>query len=181
MRFASLIDQPMDEFTVHATLVQDSLQRLFDRRLYCDLVNYKSHPRNLIFFLRPAKKIELNHLAFSSRYGEEVERSAINALGEIIQESFPRPIANFRFVRDGQNPSQVYMVNDHGQRSSSRNIDFFLPRSKTTLLIRCDNLGNYCWHGTTAMIKPFMEFCLSTSDNTGENTPGDIMWTRSGD
>lgn len=168
----------MDDFMSHAAKIPNSLESLLGRNLYCDVVNYKSHPRNRIFFLRPARKVELQQLKYSARYAEDIEQNAIIALRELVKESFPRSIANFRFVRDVGSPDVVYMANDIGQRSDSRPIDFFLPRTRRTLFVRCYDQGNYVWHGTSAMIKPFMDFCLTDSQSTGgqELNPWDVFF-----
>lgn len=161
MKFASLLETPMSDFAAKARAIPRCLESLFGRSLYCNIVNPSSLPENLIFFLRYAKKTELYNLKENHHRDEHAE--IIDSLVEIVKEAYPRLIANFRLVRDEGNFSKVYLRNEMGEKSETVNVNFLLPGSSRTLRVRCLNLGNFNWHGTDRMIKPFVDYCLFAS------------------
>lgn len=161
MRFAARTDSHMEKFVSHAHTLSDRLEYIFGRTLYCDIVNPVPRPENQIFFLRPAKKSELNHFKYSSV--EEERAAALNELKNLAELALPRSIANFRIIPNKLNSAEAFLENLNGEKSDPRQLDYFLPKAHLTLVKRCLNLGNFCWSGSDAMIKPFYNFCLGVN------------------
>ena len=158
MRFASRTDSHMEKFVSHAYGLSDQLEYIFGRSLYCDIVNPTPHPENQMFFLRPAKRSELDRLDGHLVEGEQIV--ALNKLKILAKLALPKSIADFRIVPSGQNPSEAFLVNLRGEKSEPRQLDYFRPKARLTMVKRCLKLGNFCWSGSDSMIDPFYKFCL---------------------
>jgi len=158
MKFASLDDQPMSDLAAKIRQIPYGTGPFLERSVLLDFTNPVRYPQNLIFFLRPAKKTEMANLLHDYLRGEE--KLIAEGLAEIIKDAWPRRIANFRFLRDSEDSTRLFLMNDMGEKSASRPMDYFATKSRRTLLKRGLNLGNFLWHGSDVMIGPFVKFCL---------------------
>ncbi len=160
MRIASRVDTEVQKFIKLAGIIgTENIQIMFGRRLYCDIVNEPSHPQNQIFLLRPAQKVELERFDFRLTN----DREALTELQNLAKIIFPQVVANFRIVSIETQPSQVFLLNMQGEKSSMRPIDFFFPKSLATLRVHCLSVGNFVWCGSYRVVRPFHDFCLKES------------------
>lgn len=159
MKFASLTDHPMSDLAEKIRRIPCDIGPLLDRSILLNFTNPVRCPQNLIFYVRPAKKTEMRALLHDYLRGDE--KLMAEELADIVKDAWPRRIANFRFFRDKQDPERLVLVNDMGEKSASRPAEHFFTKSRLTLLKRVLGLGNFCWHGSDAMIAPFIAFNLA--------------------
>ena len=157
MCIATRLDPDIQKFITLAKLIGvETIQSMFGRSLYCDIVNRPSRPQNQVFLLRSAKKVELG--LFQSRLTDN--QSALAELKTLVETAVPKVIANFRIIFDEEQLSQAFLVNIFGEKSATRPIEYFSPKSLVTMYAHCSNLGNFDWCGSYRMIESFHKFCF---------------------
>lgn len=168
---ASRVDSRMQEFLRLAkALGQRYLELCFERRLYCEINNHLEQPQNQIFWLRPAKKLELQLLkrAIIAEPAADVVAGG-KKLFALAKTSFPEPIANFRIIPKSEDLSLCSLVNSAGEESAIRDRQHFLPKSSKTMLVRCWSLGDFVWTGKNDLIKLLHAFCMSPGQRAVQN------------
>jgi hypothetical protein len=158
MKFASLADCPMTNLAKTLRQSPYDCRPFLGQSLLLDISNPVCCPQNLIFFLRPAKETEMKDLLHDHLRGEE--KMMAETLAKIVKDAWPRRVANFRFFRDKEDSTRLFLVNDMGEKSVSRPMAHFATKSRHTLLKRGLDLGNFNWHGSDAMIASFIKFCV---------------------
>jgi hypothetical protein len=167
MRITTRADLDIQRFISLANLIGlRSFESMIDRRLYCDLINHSEFPENKIFVLRHATTNELRRLDFPIELNtEDKKASALTELLTLAKTCFPEQISNFRIVRRAECFSEAFLVNEYGETSPTRPLEFFRSKSKATIMKHCLSLGGYVWCGPFKMYEPFYGYCLDIANN----------------
>jgi len=162
MHLAFRTDPLMQKFISLTSPLHAHLEGMFGRALYCSIVNPLRQPENEVFLLRPAKPSEIRCLALWRVEPEHI--ATLDQLTSLVRLAWPRSITDCRLYLDEQNPAEAYLVDIYGQKSSTRPLAYFRPRSSRTLMSRCLKLGGFCWHGPAQAIEPFLKLCSPPSE-----------------